>query len=28
MYRLMKIKGIQSVIRRKKKKYEHSTPQH
>lgn len=24
---LMKIKGIQSVIRRKKKKYEHSTPQ-
>ncbi|RJE82467.1 transposase, partial [Paenibacillus sp. 1011MAR3C5] len=28
VYRLMKIKGIQSVIRRKKKKYEHSTPQH
>lgn len=28
MYRLMKIQGIQSVIRRKKKKYVHSTPQH
>lgn len=28
VYRLMKIKGIQSVIRRKKKKYERSTPQH
>jgi putative transposase len=27
VYRLMKIKGIQSVIRRKKKKYERSTPQ-
>lgn len=26
--RLMKIKGIQSVIRRKKKKYPRSTPQH
>lgn len=28
VYRLMKIQGIQSVIRRKKKKYVHSTPQH
>lgn len=27
VYRLMKIKGIKSVIRRKKKKYERSTPQ-
>lgn len=27
VYRLMKIKGIQSVIRRKKKKYAQSTPQ-
>ena len=27
VYRLMKTKGIQSVIRRKKKKYERSTPQ-
>lgn len=27
VYRLMKIKGIQSVIRRKKNKYERSTPQ-
>ncbi|MBB3114804.1 transposase InsO family protein [Paenibacillus phyllosphaerae] len=27
VYRLMKVKGIQSVIRRKKKKYAHSTPQ-
>lgn len=27
VYRLMKIKGIQSVIRRKRKKYERSTPQ-
>jgi len=28
VYRLMKINGIQSVIRRKKKKYTRSTPQH
>lgn len=28
VYRLMKIRGIQSVIRRKKKKYERSIPQH
>nr|WP_241484627.1 IS3 family transposase [Paenibacillus mucilaginosus] len=28
VYRLMKVKGIQSVIRRKRKKYPHSTPQH
>jgi transposase InsO family protein len=27
VYRLMKVKGIQSVIRRKKKRYAHSTPQ-
>ncbi|MCZ8522250.1 MULTISPECIES: IS3 family transposase [Paenibacillus] len=27
VYRLMKVKGIQSVIRRKRKKYAHSTPQ-
>lgn len=27
VYRLMKLKGIQSVIRRKKKRYAHSTPQ-
>jgi putative transposase len=27
VYRLMKVKGIQSVIRRKKKKYGYSTPQ-
>lgn len=27
VYRLMQVKGIQSVIRRKKKKYVHSTPQ-
>ncbi|WP_094155774.1 IS3 family transposase [Paenibacillus kribbensis] len=27
VYRLMKVKGIQSVIRRKKKRYVHSTPQ-
>lgn len=27
VYRLMKVKGIQSVIRRKKKRYERSTPQ-
>lgn len=28
IYRLMKIAGIQSVIRKKKKRYKHSTPQH
>lgn len=28
IYRLMKVAGIQSVIRRKKKQYKHSTPQH
>jgi putative transposase len=28
IYRLMTISGIQSVIRRKKKRYKHSTPQH
>lgn len=28
IYRLMKIAGIQSVIRRKRKRYIHSTPQH
>ena len=28
IYRLMKIAGIQSVIRKKKKCYKHSTPQH
>ncbi|MEK8129457.1 IS3 family transposase [Paenibacillus filicis] len=28
VYRLMKIQGIQSVIHRKKKKYEYATPQH
>lgn len=28
IYRLMKVAGIQSVIRRKKKPYKHSTPQH
>ncbi|WP_408605264.1 IS3 family transposase [Bacillus timonensis] len=27
-YRLMKVAGIQSVIRQKKKRYKHSTPQH
>ncbi|CAM3892383.1 IS3 family transposase [Lederbergia lenta] len=27
IYRLMKIAGIQSVIRRKEKRYKHSTPQ-
>jgi putative transposase len=28
IYRLMKISDIQSVIRKKKKRYKHSTPQH
>jgi putative transposase len=28
IYRLMRVFGIQSVIRRKKKRYKHSTPQH
>ena len=28
IYRLMKISGLQSVIRKKKKHYIHSTPQH
>ena len=28
IYRLMKVSGIQSVIRKKKKRYIHSTPQH
>jgi putative transposase len=28
IYRLMLISGIQSVIRKKKKRYKHSTPQH
>lgn len=28
VHRLMRIAGIQSVIRRKRKKYKHSTPQH
>ncbi len=28
VYRLMRIAGIQSVIRRKRNKYKHSTPQH
>lgn len=28
IYRLMKIAGLQSVIRKKKKRYKHSTPQH